>query len=84
MIFAAPRWKRGYTVAIIFVSMVWILFMLGTYLNERDMRRSKALKARDEERTDDEVSSMELADMDEKGEKSKVQVVVHVEEKEMK
>ncbi|KAE9376298.1 MFS general substrate transporter [Stipitochalara longipes BDJ] len=76
----APRWKRGYTVTIIFVSMVWILFMLGTYLNKRDMRRSEALKARDEERTDDEVSSMELAGMDEKGEKSKVQVI-HIEEK---
>jgi hypothetical protein len=82
MYFAAPRWKRGYTVTIIFVSMVWILFMVGTYLNKRDIRRSEALKARDEERTDDEVSSMELVGMDEKGENSKVQVV-HIEEKEM-
>jgi hypothetical protein len=82
MCLAAPRWKRGYTVTIIFVSMVWILFMVGTYLNKRDIRRLEALKARDEERTDDEVSSMELGGMHEKGEKSKIQVV-HIEEKEM-
>lgn len=55
--------------------------MIGTYLNKRDMRRSEAMRARDEERTDDEVSSMELAGIDEKGEKTKVQVV-HIEVKE--
>jgi hypothetical protein len=59
--------------------MVWILFMLGTYLNSRDVK-NEGPKPTDEERIDDEVSSMELASTGEKGEAVKVEVV-HIEEK---
>ena len=77
----APRWTRGYSVEIVFVCIVWILFMLGTWLNRKDEQKAGA-RAADVERTDEvsEVSSMELAEKGEKGDGVKVEVV-HIEEK---
>jgi hypothetical protein len=37
----APRWKKGYTVEVVFVFMVWFLFMLGVYLHRRDTTKSR-------------------------------------------
>jgi hypothetical protein len=70
-------------VEIVFVSMVWILFMLGTYLYWKERMKAAGSNAADEERserTDDESSSMEMRSMGEKGESVKVEVV-HIEEK---
>jgi hypothetical protein len=63
--------------------MVWILFMLGTYLYRRDSKKEATLNATDEEKTDYESSSMEMVDVGERGEKGdniKVEVI-HIEEK---
>jgi hypothetical protein len=57
----APRWKKGYSVEVFFVSMVWILFMLGQYLHRRDEKRKEAGAswAPDEEKMADDVMQVE-------------------------
>jgi hypothetical protein len=60
--------------------MVWILFMLGTYLNKRDLRKSEGLKTVEGECANDDMTSVELVSMGPKGETAKVEVVL-VEEK---
>jgi len=57
----APRWKKGYTVEVIFVFMVWFLFMLGVFLHRRDNQKLKAnvIIIADEEALSDHVIQAE-------------------------
>jgi len=57
---AAPRWRRGYTVEVVFVSMVWILFTLGYFLHRRDVKRVGAFNPSDEEKTEVELIHIEI------------------------
>ncbi|KAN0091676.1 MFS general substrate transporter [Hyaloscypha variabilis] len=56
----APRWRRGYTVEVVFVSMVWILFTLGYFLHRRDVKRVGAFNPSDEEKTEVELIHIEI------------------------
>jgi hypothetical protein len=47
----------------VFVSMVWVLFMLGHYLHKTGLKRAQVLKAVDEEnleKLDEEVVQIEI------------------------
>lgn len=56
----APRWKRGYTVEVVFVFMVWFLFMVGQYLQRRDTKRAEAaILTADEEKLGEETIQVE-------------------------
>lgn len=56
----APRWKKGYAVEVVFVSMVYILFMLGQYLQRRDDNKTAAaVMVIDEEKLCDESTHVE-------------------------
>ncbi|MAD87705.1 MAG: hypothetical protein CL912_32495 [Deltaproteobacteria bacterium] len=56
----APRWKKGYAVEVVFVSMVYILFMLGQYLQRRDDKKvAAAVMIVDEEKLGDESTHIE-------------------------
>jgi hypothetical protein len=56
----APRWRRGYIVEVVFVSMVWIVFTLGYFLHRRDLKRAGAFNPSDEEETEVEVVHIEI------------------------
>ncbi len=57
----APRWKKGYAVEVVFVSMVYILFMLGQYLHRRDEKRAAATTMIvDEEKLGEDSVHMEV------------------------
>jgi hypothetical protein len=49
-------------VEIVFVSMVWILFMLGQYLHRRDTKRAEAVAMMvvDEEKLGEEAVQVEI------------------------
>jgi hypothetical protein len=58
---AAPEWKKGYAVEVVFVSMVWIIFMVGTFLHRRDVQKAEAanLFRADEEKFGEEEVQVE-------------------------
>jgi len=57
----APKWKKGYIVDIVFVVMVWVMFILGTYLHKRDLRKKpEVLTDDDEEKGCEEVVQIEI------------------------
>ncbi|KAF4625631.1 hypothetical protein G7Y89_g12537 [Cudoniella acicularis] len=41
-ILQAPRWKRGYSVEVVLVTIVWMLFIAGCLLHRRDTKRAAA------------------------------------------
>ena len=58
----APRWRRGYAVEVVFVSMVWIIFMVGTYLHRRDVQKAEAanmIRTDEEKLGEEDVVQME-------------------------
>ncbi|KAK0118396.1 hypothetical protein ONS95_012685 [Cadophora gregata] len=56
----APRWKKGYAVEVVFVSMVYILFILGQYLQRRDEKKNgAAVMVVDEEKLGDDSTHIE-------------------------
>ena len=60
-IIPAPRWKKGYAVEVVFVSMVYILFILGQYLQRRDEQKAAAaVTIVDEEKLGDDSTHMEV------------------------
>jgi hypothetical protein len=44
-----PRWTKGYAVEVVFVFMVWFLFMLGQYLQRKDIQKAELAQRMDDE-----------------------------------
>ncbi|OBT56873.1 hypothetical protein VE04_01974 [Pseudogymnoascus sp. 24MN13] len=44
-----PQWTKGYAVEVVFVFMVWFLFMLGQYLQRREIQKAELTHRMDDE-----------------------------------
>ncbi|CAG8950421.1 hypothetical protein HYFRA_00006915 [Hymenoscyphus fraxineus] len=40
----APKWRKGYTVNIVFCGIYWAIFMLGQYLYSKDRKKAASLE----------------------------------------
>ncbi|KAK2746164.1 hypothetical protein FQN55_005793 [Onygenales sp. PD_40] len=53
----APRWKKGYSVDIVFIIMTWVLFSVGVLLQRRDDKRREMATREDDEQKISGVTS---------------------------